>query len=80
MLVHHRQLSPHPARQQGTVGCMFVAASAEEGLQRTGSYVPIVIVAGLTRRIALVIFQIKSPSLETVRIELAKDISGPERS
>lgn len=53
----------------GSIGGMLIARLVGEILQRSGSYVPIFIIAGSTYLIALLIIHLISPRLEPAQIE-----------
>ncbi|MGH9752614.1 MAG: MFS transporter [Blastocatellia bacterium] len=53
----------------GAVGGMLIALAVGEILQRTGSYVPIFIIAGFAYLAALLIVHLLAPKLEPARVE-----------
>jgi len=53
----------------GAVGGMFIAMFVGAILQKTGSYVPVFILAGLTYLAALLIIHLLSPRLEPAKLE-----------
>lgn len=55
----------------GSIGGMLIARLVGEILQRTGSYVPIFIIAGSAYLIALLIIHLIVPNLEEAKIETA---------
>ena len=54
----------------GAIGGMFIARVVAEILQRTGSYVPIFIIACAAYLVALLLVQLLTPRLEPARMDV----------
>ncbi len=52
----------------GAIGGMFIALIVGEILQKTGSYVPIFIIAGSAYLVALLVIHILAPHLEPAEL------------
>lgn len=64
----------------GAVGGMLIALVVGEILQRTGSYVPIFIIAGLAYLAALLVVHCLAPRLEPARLGTCEDaVASPRR-
>ena len=57
----------------GAIGGMFIALVVGEILQRTGSYVPIFVIAGTAYLAALLIVHLLTPGLRPARLEALQD-------
>jgi ACS family hexuronate transporter-like MFS transporter len=54
----------------GAIGGMLIARVVAEILQRTGSYVPIFVIACSAYLVALLLMQLLTPRLEPARIDV----------